>query len=208
MIDRPIDSPQSPPPSEGGTSNLTPNQPVKGLLGIIIFLCSESMMFVSLFVAYIVLRLTTPDWLPPGISGPQLSPFTLTNTLILLSSSFVIYFAERALKRHHIKQFRLLWLITTGMGTYFLIGQGVEWHNLNFGLTAGLMGGTFYLLTGFHGLHVLAGILLQLLMLVRSFLPGNYRSGHWGASGVALFWHFVDGIWLILFSLLYLWQAS
>ena len=71
----------------------------------------------------------------------------------------------------------------------------------------GLVGGTFYLLTGFHGLHVLTGILLQMLMLARSFIPGNYNKSHFGVSATTLFWHFVDGIWVILFSLLYLWRA-
>jgi cytochrome c oxidase subunit 3 len=128
------------------------------------------------------------------------------NTAVLVSSSFVIYFAERALKRHKLKQFRWLWLLTSAMGTYFLIGQAIEWSHLSFGLTTGLFGATFYLLTGFHGLHVLTGILLQLLMLARSFIRDNYNSGHWGVSATALFWHFVDVIWIILFSLLYLWQ--
>jgi cytochrome c oxidase subunit 3 len=128
------------------------------------------------------------------------------NTAVLVSSSFVIYFAERALKRRKLNKFRLLWLATSVMGTYFLIGQAIEWSHLSFGLTTGLFGATFYLLTGFHGLHVLTGILLQLLMLARSFIPGNYNSSHWGVSATSLFWHFVDVIWIILFSLLYLWQ--
>ncbi|WP_082906484.1 cytochrome c oxidase subunit 3 [Phormidesmis priestleyi] len=92
------------------------------------------------------------------------------------------------------------------MGTYFLIGQAIEWQGLPFKLTTGLFGTTFYLLTGFHGLHVFTGIVLQLIMVVRSFIPGNYDRTHFGVSATSLFWHFVDVIWLILFSLLYLWQ--
>ncbi len=91
------------------------------------------------------------------------------------------------------------------MGTYFLIGQAIEWNHLSFGLTTGLFGATFYLLTGFHGLHVFVGLILQVIMLVRSFLPGNYNGGHFGVSAASLFWHFVDVIWLVLFSLVYLW---
>jgi cytochrome c oxidase subunit 3 len=93
------------------------------------------------------------------------------------------------------------------MGAYFLVGEVQEWLHLDIGLTTGLVGGTFYLLTGFHGLHVLTGILLQLLMLVRSFIRGNYDKGYLGVSMTTLFWHFVDGVWVILFSLLYLWQT-
>jgi cytochrome c oxidase subunit 3 len=64
----------------------------------------------------------------------------------------------------------------------------------------------FYLLTGFHGLHVLTGVILQTLMLGRSFLPNNYEGGHFGVMATSLFWHFVDVIWIILFILIYLWQ--
>ena len=177
----------------------------KGLFGFVVFLLSESMVFASFFMVYFALRLSTPNWLPPGISGLEVTQPAI-NTVILVSSSFVIYFAERALKRGKLKQFRLLWLTTSAMGTYFLVGQAIEWSQLPFGLTTGLFGTTFYLLTGFHGLHVFSGIILQFLMLARSFRPGNYDHTHFGVSAASLFWHFVDVIWVFLFSLLYLWH--
>jgi cytochrome c oxidase subunit 3 len=177
----------------------------KGMFGFTVFLLSESMVFASFFLAYFALRLTTPNWLPPGVSGLEVTRPAI-NTVVLVSSSFVIVMAERALKRHQLGRFRLLWLLTSAMGLYFLVGQVIEWRSLPFKLTTGLFGTTFYLLTGFHGLHVLAGVLLQLLMFGRSFIPGNYSRTHFGVSATGLFWHFVDVIWLILFSLLYLWQ--
>ncbi len=177
----------------------------KGMFGVTIFLLSESMVFVSFFAAYITLRLTTADWLPPGVQGPEASSAVIINSVILVSSSFVIYFAERALKQHKLNQFRLLWLLTSAMGIYFLIGEVKEWLGLDFGLSTGLVGGTFYILTGFHGLHVATGVLLQMIMLGRSFRPNNYENGHFGVSAAALFWHFVDVIWIVLFSLIYLW---
>jgi cytochrome c oxidase subunit 3 len=69
-----------------------------------------------------------------------------------------------------------------------------------------LFGGLFYLLTGFHGLHVFSGIVLQAVMLGRSIFPGNYDNGYFGVEATSLFWHFVDVIWIILFGLIYLWQ--
>lgn len=152
--------------------------------------------------------MSTDPWLPPGVSGPELSLAVWINTIILLSSSLVIYLAEQALKKQNLIGFRLLWFTTSVMGTYFLVGTFKEWQGLDFGLSTGLVGATFYLLTGFHSLHVFAGIFLQMLMLVRSFIPGNYNRGHYGVISVSLFWHFVDGIWVILFSLLYLWGTS
>ena len=189
-------------PSGGGSHE---DHHGKGMFGFTVFLLSESIIFFSFFFTYTVLRLTNPQWLPPGISGPERSTFVMINTVILLSSSAVIQLAERALSRHRLIKFRLLWLLTALMGTYFLIGQGIEWSHLDFGLNTGLVGATFYILTGFHGLHVLTGVILQVMMLVRSLMPNNYNNGHFGVSATTLFWHFVDIIWVILFSLLYLW---
>ena len=191
-------------PSGGGQAH---DHHGKGMFGFTVFLLSESIIFISFFVSYIALRLTTEHWLPPGIKGPELSTSVIVHSVVLLSSSLVIQWAERALKRRKLNQFRLLWLLTSAMGAYFLVGEVQEWLGLNFGVSTGLVGGTFYLLTGFHGLHVLTGIILQLLMLARSFIPGNYNKSHFGVSATTLFWHFVDGIWVILFSLLYLWRA-
>lgn len=191
-------------PVKGGRAH---DEHGKGMFGFTVFLLSESIIFLSFFFTYIALRLTVGDWLPPGVSGPELSNFAIVNTVVLLSSSAVIQLAERALSRRHLNKFRLLWFTTSAMGIYFLVGQAIEWSQLDFGLSTGLMGGAFYLLTGFHGLHVLAGVLLQLLMLIRSFIRGNYNKGYLGVSMTTLFWHFVDGIWIILFSLLYVWQT-
>ena len=177
----------------------------KSMFGFTIFLLSESMVFVTLFASYIALRLSTPNWIPPGVSGPEASPSVIFNSVVLVSSSFVIYFAERALKRHQLNRFRILWLSTSVTGTYFLVGEVKEWLGLDFGLTSGLVGGTFYILTGFHGLHVTTGIILQLIMFGRSFRSRNYENGHFGVSAASLFWHFVDVIWIVLFSLIYIW---
>jgi cytochrome c oxidase subunit III len=173
--------------------------------GFIVFLLSESVIFLSFFVGYIVYKTTTPDWYPPGVTGLEVDAPRI-NTIVLVSSSFVIYVAERYLHDKKLWGFRLFLLATMAMGSYFLYGQAIEWHSLPFGFTSGLFGGTFYLLTGFHGLHVLTGLLLQGLMLMRSFFPSNYDNGFFGVEATSLFWHFVDVIWIVLFVLLYVWQ--
>ncbi|MBD1913141.1 heme-copper oxidase subunit III [Leptolyngbya sp. FACHB-8] len=166
--------------------------------------CPVLSIFVSFFVTYALLRWKNANWFPPGVSGLDIPRATI-NTAILLSSSVVIYLAERALDRHQLIKFRRLWLLTVLLGMIFLIGQAIEWRNMPFGLDSGLAGATFYLLTGFHGLHVLTGVLLLLYMYFRSLVPGNYNAGHQGVSAVSLFWHFVDVIWIVLFLLLYIW---
>ncbi|CEJ47116.1 cytochrome c oxidase subunit 3 [Umezakia ovalisporum] len=175
------------------------------MFGFVVFLLSESVIFLSFFAGYIVYKTTTPNWLPAGVSGLEIKEPAI-NTVILVSSSFVIYLAERALQNHNLNGFRFYLGATMGMGSYFLVGQAIEWSNLEFGFTSGVFGGMFYLLTGFHGLHVLTGIILQLIIFVRSFIPDNYESGHYGVNATSLFWHFVDVIWIVLFILIYLWQ--
>jgi len=173
--------------------------------GFIVFLLSESVIFLSFFGGYIIYKTTMTDWYPPGVTGLETRE-PLINTLVLVSSSFVIYVAERYLHDHKLWGFRFFLLATMAMGAYFLYGQAVEWSELSFSINSGVFGGMFYLLTGFHGLHVLSGILLQTLMLGRSFIPGNYDNGYFGVEATSLFWHFVDVIWIILFILLYRWQ--
>ncbi|MBD1911862.1 MULTISPECIES: heme-copper oxidase subunit III [unclassified Leptolyngbya] len=174
--------------------------------GFIVFLLSESVIFISFFVGYIVYKTTTVgDWYPPGVTGLETHEPTI-NTIILVSSSFVIYVAERYLHDGKLWGFRTFLIATMAMGAYFLYGQAVEWSHLPFTVQSGLFGGSFYLLTGFHGLHVLTGILLQGLMLGRSLYPHNYDNGYFGVEATSLFWHFVDVIWIILFVLIYVWQ--
>ncbi len=175
------------------------------MFGFIIFLLSESVIFISFFAGYILYKTTVPDWLPAGIEGLEIRDPAI-NTVVLVSSSFVIYIAEKFLHRENLWGFRFFWLLTMAMGSYFLYGQAVEWNSLQFGFTSGVFGGTFYLLTGFHGLHVFTGVLLQGIMLIRSFIPGNYEDGQFGVEATSLFWHFVDVIWIILFILIYVWQ--
>jgi cytochrome c oxidase subunit 3 len=175
------------------------------MFGFVIFLLSESVIFFSFFAGYIVYKTTALDWLPTGVTGLEIKEPAI-NTVVLVSSSFVIYIAEKFLHKNNLWGFRAFWLLTIAMGSYFLYGQAVEWSGLAFGFGDGVFGGSFYLLTGFHGLHVLTGVLLQLIMLVRSFFPDNYAKGEFGVESTSLFWHFVDVIWIALFVLIYVWQ--
>jgi cytochrome c oxidase subunit 3 len=175
------------------------------LTGFVIFLLSESVIFLAFFSGYAVLKLNATDWLPSGVEGLEWQT-PLVNSVVLISSSGTIYLAEWFKHRGSLLGFRALWLLTMAMGAYFLWGQAQEWQSLSFGFTDGTFGGTFYLLTGFHGLHVATGVLLMALMLVKSFLPGNYEGGEQGVVATSLFWHFVDVIWIALFLLLYVWR--
>ena len=179
--------------------------PKHNLTGIIIFLCSESVIFLAFFSGYTLLKTSALNWLPDGVDGLEWR-MPLINTVVLVSSSGTIALAEHFKSREKMALFRGFWVLSMAMGAYFLYGQAVEWSGLQFGFTSGTFGGTFYLLTGFHGLHVATGILLMGLMLIKSWIPGNYRGGEQGVQATSLFWHFVDVIWIVLFLLIYVWQ--
>ena len=193
--------PATPNAAHGGGHHASHN-----LTGFIIFLCSESVIFLAFFSGYAILRRAALNWLPPGVEGLEWR-MPLLNTIVLVSSSFTMVAAEHFKEKEQLWLFRGFWLLTMAMGAYFLYGQAVEWGGLKFGLTSGTFGATFYLLTGFHGLHVATGVLLMGLMLVKSFIPGNYNGGEEGVKATSLFWHFVDVIWIILFVLLYVWRT-
>ncbi|EDX84649.1 Cytochrome c oxidase subunit III subfamily [Synechococcus sp. PCC 7335] len=175
------------------------------LFGVLVFLCAESMLFLGLFIAYITFRLVATEWPPAGT--PELEVLLPgINSLILISSSFVIHKADTAVKNNNVGGVKTWFAVTIVMGTIFLLGQGYEYANLEFSLKDNLFASTFYVLTGFHGLHVFLGLLLMGAVLWRARVPGHYSSeNHFGIEAVELYWHFVDVIWIILFILLYLW---
>ena len=174
------------------------------LFGFILFLISESMLFVGLFVAYGAFRVVAESW--PPVGTPELERLLPgVNTIILLSSSFVIHQADLAIKKGDVVGVRKWFGLTMLMGAIFLGGQIYEYNHLEFGLTSHLFGSTFFVLTGFHGLHVLIGIILMGIVVLRSLKTGHYsEEKHFGVEAAEVYWHFVDVIWIILFTLLYL----
>ncbi len=174
------------------------------IFGLIVFLISEGMLFVGLFMAYLTFRAVATSWPPEGT--PELETLLPgINTLILVSSSFVIHQASYAIKKNDVATARLWFLATFIMGAIFISGQLYEYNHLGFGLTSNLFGSTFYVLTGFHGFHVLVGLTLIAAVMLKSFKPGYYTSEqHFGIEAASVYWHFVDIVWIVLFTLLYI----
>lgn len=176
------------------------------VFGMTIFLASEAMLFAGLIAGYIVLRLSSPAW-PPAPELPKL-PILLTgiNTVFLITSSFTYHFAEAAVKKGKKGIFWLL--VTVLLGSLFLCIQAYEWYHMHHeGLwfnKGGAYGASFFVLTGFHGLHVLVGVLLIAWALIRQ-LGGAYTAqSHTYLILAGMYWHFVDVVWLFLYSVLYL----
>lgn len=174
------------------------------MFGVILFLIADSMTFIGFFAAFLIYKFTMTPWPPEGM--PELELLVpIINTSILVASSFVMHRGQKALKNNDVKGLQVWFGITAAMGLVFLFGQAYEYFHAEFGLTSNLFASCFYVVTGFHGLHVTVGVLLILATLWRSREEGHYTStDHFGVEAAEIYWHFVDVIWLVLFLLVYL----
>jgi cytochrome c oxidase subunit 3 len=173
------------------------------LLAVKLAILSEVMLFGALFAAYFVIRGESPGW--PPLSGPERPELVLPgfNTLLLVSSSVTMQLGVRSAIAG--SRSRLLrWLgLTLLLGGVFIVIQGYEFATNGFGLDAGTFGSTFYILTGFHGAHVLAGVLLIGVVANRARLGLVSAEHHTAVEATSYYWHFVDLVWIVLFSTLY-----
>jgi cytochrome c oxidase subunit 3/cytochrome o ubiquinol oxidase subunit 3 len=172
-----------------------------GRWGMVAFLVSEAALFSTLIVVY--LTFLGRDEVGPSPREALSLPLVIVTTICLLSSSATIYRAEERLAAGDLGGFRNWWSATIGLGFVFLAGTGYEWFELitRHGLTIAhnLFGSTFYTLVGFHGMHVSAGLVAMLLVLL--IRPGP---AHRAVGMVSWYWHFVDAVWVAVFSVVYL----
>ena len=176
-----------------------------GKLGMWLFLASEVMFFTGLISAYLILRIGHPQW--PGPEGHLSVPLGTMNTLFLIGSSVTIVLALAASHRHAIQAVRGWLLITILLGSLFLIIKGTEYsakfsHHII--PSTNIFWACYYVLTGFHGLHVLGGIIFNLVVLAWTFNEEAWKANHRRLEFAGLYWHFVDIVWIFLFPLLYL----
>jgi cytochrome c oxidase subunit 3 len=173
------------------------------LLAVKLAILSEIMLFGALFAAYFVIRGESPGWPPSGgFERPELI-LPGFNTLLLVSSSVTMQWAVRAAGGGN-RTAILRWLgLTLLLGAVFIVIQAYEFASNGFGLDAGVFGSTFYILTGFHGAHVLAGVLLIAIVANRARLGLVSAERHTALEATSYYWHFVDVVWIFLFSTLY-----
>jgi len=163
----------------------------------------ESAIFTIFVVAYVF-------YIGMSHYGPtprQVLEIPVFNTICLLSSSFTIWFAERSIENNRMRGFSMWWATTIALGIVFIAGTAQEWRRLIYrdGLTirTNLFGTTFYSLVGLHATHVLIGLLMLLLVLLFS-LTGHLKQRHAERIRVlALYWHFVDAVWVVVFTVVY-----
>jgi cytochrome c oxidase subunit III len=186
------------------TAHHEPGAPMaKAELGILAFLGTEAVFFGMLILAYVYFKVTSK--VEPNESVLDV-PRTFYFSLCLFASSGTVIMAERALKRSN-RRGLVMWLaITTLLGLTFLIGQGWEYFELfgeNITPSRNTFGTAFFTMTGFHGLHVFGG-LVMLSVLTWFSWRGDFKGPHSSAvTAVSWYWHFVDMVWVIIFSLVY-----
>ena len=189
--------------TRGGISN--------PILGMILFITSEVMFFAGLFAAYFNVRANSPHW--PPTQPPELAEhfnlhaepwFALILTIILVTSSVTCQLGVAAIRRNDRTAFIRAISVTLVLGILFLLGQAYDYSQLGFGLGDGVFGTTFYTLTGFHGAHVTLGVVMLLSLLILSLRGGVTQRDAINVEIVGLYWHFVDIVWIVIFTLVYL----
>ena len=183
------------------------NRPNLVSVGTIVWLSSELMFFAGLFAIYFTARAQNPpeDTWPPEPTELNV-PYALAVTIILVASSFTCQFGVFAAERGDVFGLRRWYLLTLVMGTAFVVGQGYEYVNLvhdGTTMASSAYGTVFYLATGFHGLHVIGGLLAFVYLMIRTKLTKFTPQQATAAIVVSYYWHFVDVVWIGLFAVIY-----
>jgi cytochrome c oxidase subunit 3 len=175
-------------------------------LGILLFIVSEIMLFGAFFASYFFLREVANDgpWPPEGFELPK--AVAGVNTAILISSSFTIHWALEAAKKGNRNAMKMGLALTWLLGATFLFIQLNEYVHIGFSARDGAFGSIFYGLTGLHGAHVFVGLLLLSFANVRAWRGhfGTAPKDHLGVEVPGIYWHFVDVMWIIVFTAVYI----
>ena len=188
------------PPPANRSSRVDPS-----LLGMFLFIASETMLFGAFFTAYFFVRVVNPDadaWPPEPYELPKL--VAGVNTAILLTSSFTMHWALQSIKRNNRAGLKAGLVLTFFMGLAFLLTQMIEYTHVGFTPSDRAFGTIFFGLTGLHGAHVFVGLTLLLVATIRAFRGHYTAEHHHGVEIPGIYWHFVDVMWIVVYSTVYL----
>nr|YP_010586399.1 cytochrome c oxidase subunit III [Nothopsyche ruficollis]UZZ44187.1 cytochrome c oxidase subunit III [Nothopsyche ruficollis] len=180
--------------------------------GMILFIISEVFFFLAFFWAFFHNNLNPSiaigsTW--PPISINSFNPFQipLLNTIILLTSGITVTWAHHSIMENNFSQTTISLMITVLLGIYFSLLQAYEYNEAPFTISDSVYGTSFFMATGFHGLHVLIGTIFLLISLIRHLNFQFSSTHHFGLEAAAWYWHFVDIVWLLLYTIMYWWSA-
>jgi cytochrome c oxidase subunit III len=197
-----------PPPIEhgwggGGGSDGRGSSRRASFTGLFVLLAASTMVFAAFTSAFVVRRGMSDDW----TSLPK-PPVLFVNTVVLILSSVVLDFSRRALKSGNRSRFNLWWTVATALGITFLLGQAYAWRQLNdagFFVSTNPASSFFYVLTASHAFHLLGGVAALLYVDVQALRLRLGPAKRTAIDVTAIFWHFLDGLWVYLMVLLYVW---
>ena len=175
------------------------------VLGMFLFIASEAMLFGAFFTAYFFVRVVNPEAQEWPLEPFHLPVFVAgVNTAILLTSSFTMHWALQSIKRGNRAGLKAGLVLTFLMGLTFLITQMLEYARIGFNPSDGAFGTIFFGLTGLHGAHVFVGLTLLAMATVRAFRGHYTPEHHHGVEIPGIYWHFVDVMWIVVYSTIYL----
>nr|AND96634.1 cytochrome c oxidase subunit 3 [Drepanocerus kirbyi] len=198
---------------EGTFQGLHTFQVTMGLRwGMILFITSEIFFFISFFWAFFHSSLSPSIeigtmWPPKGIIPFNPLQIPLLNTLILLTSGLTVTWAHHSLIENNYTQTLQGLLLTVILGIYFTILQAYEYMEAPFSISDSVYGSSFFMATGFHGIHVIIGTTFLLVCLIRHLYNHFSSIHHFGFEAAAWYWHFVDVVWLFLYITIYWWGS-
>lgn len=180
-------------------------------LGIILFIISEVIFFFSFFWAYFHSALAPSIeigqlWPPLGIKPFNPFDIPLLNTIVLISSGFTVTWCHYSILNINFLERKKSLYITIILGIYFTFLQLIEYYEAPFTISDSIYGSRFFIITGFHGLHVIIGTLFLIVTLIRLLNLHFSKSHHFGFEAAAWYWHFVDVVWLFLYISIYWWR--
>nr|YP_010158061.1 cytochrome c oxidase subunit III [Pygoluciola qingyu]QRG30008.1 cytochrome c oxidase subunit 3 [Pygoluciola qingyu] len=198
---------------EGTFQGLHTLKVVKGLRwGMILFITSEVLFFVSFFWSFFHSSLSPSIeigmiWPPKGIIPFNPIQIPLLNTTILISSGVTVTWAHHSLMENNYKQAIYSLTLTITLGIYFSILQAYEYMESMFSIADSVYGSSFFMATGFHGIHVMIGTTFLAVCLIRQIKNHFSSNHHFGFEAAAWYWHFVDVVWLFLYISIYWWGS-
>ena len=186
-------------PPEAHTSSRVDSR----LLGVLLFIISEAMLFGSFFTAYFFVRVVQNEpWPPEPFEFPVL--IASMNTAILLVSSGTVHWALHSIKKGNRRGLQVGLVVTVLLGLMVLVTQINEYFKAGFSIEDGAFASVFYGLTGLHGAHVFVGLTLLAIMNIRTARGHFSPESHMGVEAAGIYWHFVDVMWIIVWSTVYL----
>jgi cytochrome c oxidase subunit 3 len=174
-----------------------------GWWGMVVLIATEATIFLALLGSYFFLRAGSAEWPQGGIAPPELTRISVFSVL-LIGSSVPLFWGEAAIEHGHVGKLRIALFVSFVMGLAFLTNQVLEFHDLDFNIRDNAYASIFIVTTGLHGLHVLGGLLISAVVQLKARLGWFTAERHLSVSVFALYWHFVDVVWIFVFSSLYL----